>query len=415
MKQFDNVDFCDALKRIVDTYGQDIYLERERLISILKDFLPKETNKIKLLENALTTRSVDLLFSPNADNSAIEKSIVYVQNNCFVERTWAEQVVNWIAFSISLTHDKHSITYVQQNLTIVTTNENNADCDESRVLILDGESIDQFTVPPQKRDIIEAIYIKFGVKYIKKCAFKGMKKLRYIYISESVDSIAKNACSECPELLYVEFEHSPALSRKILSFEKSNADITLPEGIFSNSPKVHLVTESNDIINYAIANALPHIKLLMRGVSYHDDKAAEQWEEEKQKHMRIIKDMLSATRNNGVFKPEDVRNVSIDMNGNARIPAGFTRIDVSLLTLDKELSQKMRTLTLPMGLVFLKGSFRNFSLKTVYLPPTMEEIEGNPFSGCDQLSIRCVEGSIIRSIVKKLGRNTKTIPIEHFN
>lgn len=106
---FSDSDFStieNTLKFVVATYGIEIYSQPSRLISYLGDYAPQLSNERRLVKMCADASVIRDMVNANGNaleekQIIIDKSILKLENEFFLNKEWASKVVYWIAFSLS--------------------------------------------------------------------------------------------------------------------------------------------------------------------------------------------------------------------------------------------------------------------------------------------------------------------------
>ncbi len=124
---FSDSDFStieNTLRFVVATYGIEIYSQPSRLVSYLGDYAPQLSNERRLVKTCFESGIIkDLLKANDGDNSQknliVAKSVTKLVDAYFVNKDWAQKVVDWISFSLGWDTYTPLIEKKSQKVTVI--------------------------------------------------------------------------------------------------------------------------------------------------------------------------------------------------------------------------------------------------------------------------------------------------------
>ena len=391
----------EIIKKVFDKFGTSIMCEGNRFCAIVDDMAVENTTERKIIHRLCDCQLLSELYESIISNDDVGDAEYLQFYSHLREEGFSEE---WICIICTIFELPNGMITKKEACDSNQKHNNfSSSTNDPRIICINYEVVDSNSINLSIKDEVEAIILRIGVKHIKKNAFVGMANLKYIYISETVQTIGKKAFSHCPSLSLVEIE------RSIVSPDP----IQISNDVFQDSPKA-MITIHKDYYSYLADNnisfvskdelekvGLPHELFVLRLDC-----------------VKVLKEKKKAEETDRIFTTET--KILKNSNDDYFIPKGYPIVDVSCIQVKESFSfafNKIQSLTFPNGVVEINGDLRqlyNKGLKTVYIPSSVKSISPHLFDGCTQLSIRCPSNASIRRKIREMGRNPKSIDQEHF-
>ncbi|MGN1411924.1 MAG: leucine-rich repeat protein [Oscillospiraceae bacterium] len=231
----DTIHVMKALKEIYTTFGVEAIRDKQRFISILRDYIPEYDKERRLLTTAIENGIVDALSREVTDKqSAVIKAREYMEKELFLSRVAIEFIIETVTYMLGWDYEG-----IEEEEPIVTPSPK----EEPTKPIVEEKEVSQkvnvetkvFTSQDAMKFRIKGnVEIPIGYTAIKGFAFDEFNFLKSITIPEGVVAIGEYAFSNCNRLSIVNLPSS-------LRFIKTSAfescpkltSIEIPEGVIS--------------------------------------------------------------------------------------------------------------------------------------------------------------------------------------
>lgn len=230
----DTAHIMSAIKEIYITYGIDTIHNKQRFISILRDYIPEYDKERRLLITAIENNIVEILTHENGDKeSAINKAREFMKNDMFLSKIAIDFILKVFTYMLGWEYTPEQEQPVQQ--TVVTaqnvSTSNNADTEQSHKKL----DTKVFTSADASKFRLKGnVEIPEGYTAIKGFAFDEYSLLKSIVIPEGVVAIGEYAFSNCVRLTSISLPSSLRFI-KTSAFESCTklSSIEIPKGVVS--------------------------------------------------------------------------------------------------------------------------------------------------------------------------------------
>lgn len=221
-----------AIKEIYITYGIDTIHNKQRFISILRDYIPEYDKERRLLITAIENNIVEILTHENGDKeSAINKAREFMKNDMFLSKIAIDFILKVFTYMLGWEYTPEQEQPVQQPVSTVqnVATSNNTEAEQS------NKKLDTkvFTSADASKFRLKGnVEIPEGYTAIKGFAFDEYSLLKSIVIPEGVVAIGEYAFSNCVRLTSVSLPSSLRFI-KTSAFESCTklTSIEIPKGV----------------------------------------------------------------------------------------------------------------------------------------------------------------------------------------
>lgn len=240
----DTIHVMNALREIYTTFGVDAIRDKQRFVSILRDYIPEYDKERRLLTTAIENGIIDALSKETGDKqSAIIKAREYMEKEMFLSRVAIEFIIETVTYMLGWDYE------AEQEEDDIPTPTNTTKNNDTSTSVSNTSKKDEPTEKTPKVSVDTKVFtssdaMKYRIKgvveipqgytAIKGFAFDEFNFLKSITIPEGVIAIGEYAFSNCTKLSTVNLPKS-------LRFIKTSAfencvkltSIDIPEGVIS--------------------------------------------------------------------------------------------------------------------------------------------------------------------------------------
>lgn len=229
----DTAHIMSAIKEIYITYGVDTVHNKQRFISILRDYIPEYDKERRLLITAIENNIVEILIRENGDKeSAINKAKEFMKNDMFLSQIAIDFILKVFTYMLGWDYTPEQEQPTPQPVFTVqnsTTSSNNHNAEQP------SKKLDSkiFTSAEASKFRLKSnVEIPEGYTAIKGFAFDEYSLLKSIVIPEGVVAIGEYAFSNCVRLVSVSLPSSLRFI-KASAFESCSklTSIEIPKGV----------------------------------------------------------------------------------------------------------------------------------------------------------------------------------------
>lgn len=230
----DTAHIMSAIKEIYITYGIDTIHNKQRFISILRDYIPEYDKERRLLITAIENNIVEILTYENGDKeSAINKAREFMKNDMFLSKIAIDFILKVFTYMLGWEYTPEQEQPVQQTVATAqsVSTSNNADTEQSHKKL----DTKVFTSADASKFRLKGnVEIPEGYTAIKGFAFDEYSLLKSIVIPEGVVAIGEYAFSNCVRLTSISLPSSLRFI-KTSAFESCTklSSIEIPKGVVS--------------------------------------------------------------------------------------------------------------------------------------------------------------------------------------
>lgn len=230
----DTAHIMSAIKEIYITYGIDTIHNKQRFISILRDYIPEYDKERRLLITAIENNIVEILTHENGDKeSAINKAREFMKNDMFLSKIAIDFILKVFTYMLGWEYTPEQEQPVQQTVATAqsVSTSNNADTEQSHKKL----DTKVFTSADASKFRLKGnVEIPEGYTAIKGFAFDEYSLLKSIVIPEGVVAIGEYAFSNCVRLTSISLPSSLRFI-KTSAFESCTklSSIEIPKGVVS--------------------------------------------------------------------------------------------------------------------------------------------------------------------------------------
>lgn len=230
----DTAHIMSAIKEIYITYGIDTIHNKQRFISILRDYIPEYDKERRLLITAIENNIVEILTHENGDKeSAINKAREFMKNDMFLSKIAIDFILKVFTYMLGWEYTPEQEQPVQQTVATAqsVSSSNNADTEQSHKKL----DTKVFTSADASKFRLKGnVEIPEGYTAIKGFAFDEYSLLKSIVIPEGVVAIGEYAFSNCVRLTSISLPSSLRFI-KTSAFESCTklSSIEIPKGVVS--------------------------------------------------------------------------------------------------------------------------------------------------------------------------------------
>lgn len=230
----DTAHIMSAIKEIYITYGIDTIHNKQRFISILRDYIPEYDKERRLLITAIENNIVEILTHENGDKeSAINKAREFMKNDMFLSKIAIDFILKVFTYMLGWEYTPEQEQPVQQTVAAAqnVSTSNNADTEQSHKKL----DTKVFTSADASKFRLKGnVEIPEGYTAIKGFAFDEYSLLKSIVIPEGVVAIGEYAFSNCVRLTSISLPSSLRFI-KTSAFESCTklSSIEIPKGVVS--------------------------------------------------------------------------------------------------------------------------------------------------------------------------------------
>lgn len=230
----DTAHIMSAIKEIYITYGIDTIHNKQRFISILRDYIPEYDKERRLLITAIENNIVEILTHENGDKeSAINKAREFMKNDMFLSKIAIDFILKVFTYMLGWEYTPEQEQPVQQTVATAqsVSTSNNADTEQSHKKL----DTKVFTSADASKFRLKGnVEIPEGYTAIKGFAFDEYSLLKSIVIPEGVVAIGEYAFSNCVRLTSISLPSSLRFI-KTSAFESCTklSSIKIPKGVVS--------------------------------------------------------------------------------------------------------------------------------------------------------------------------------------
>ena len=230
----DTAHIMSAIKEIYITYGIDTIHNKQRFISILRDYIPEYDKERRLLITAIENNIVEILTHENGDKeSAINKAREFMKNDMFLSKIAIDFILKVFTYMLGWEYTPEQEQPVQQTVATAqsVSSSNNADTEQSHKML----DTKVFTSADASKFRLKGnVEIPEGYTAIKGFAFDEYSLLKSIVIPEGVVAIGEYAFSNCVRLTSISLPSSLRFI-KTSAFESCTklSSIEIPKGVVS--------------------------------------------------------------------------------------------------------------------------------------------------------------------------------------
>lgn len=230
----DTMEVMQALKEIYATYGIETIHNKQRFISILRDYIPEYEKERRLLITAIENNVVESLVRDTSNHeNAIAKARTFMENDMFLSKVAVEFIIQTITYMLGWDYksaDQESPNLADNNK--VVTAEPKL---EEKSTTEQSKPIENRLFGPaeaSKFRLKGTVEIPYGYTAIKDFAFDGFSFLKSVIVPEGVVAIGSYAFSECSKLTSVSLPISLRFI-KASAFEQCTklTKIEIPKGV----------------------------------------------------------------------------------------------------------------------------------------------------------------------------------------
>ena len=230
----DTAHIMSAIKEIYITYGIDTIHNKQRFISILRDYIPEYDKERRLLITAIENNIVEILTHENGDKeSAINKAREFMKNDMFLSKIAIDFILKVFTYMLGWEYTPEQEQPVQQTVATAqnVSTSNNADTEQYHKKL----DTKVFTSADASKFRLKGnVEIPEGYTAIKGFAFDEYSLLKSIVIPEGVVAIGEYAFSNCVRLTSISLPSSLRFI-KTSAFESCTklSSIEIPKGVVS--------------------------------------------------------------------------------------------------------------------------------------------------------------------------------------
>ncbi len=230
----DTAHIMSAIKEIYITYGIDTIHNKQRFISILRDYIPEYDKERRLLITAIENNIVEILTHENGDKeSAINKAREFMKNDMFLSKIAIDFILKVFTYMLGWEYTPEQEQPIQQTVATAqnVSTSNNADTEQSHKKL----DTKVFTSADASKFRLKGnVEIPEGYTAIKGFAFDEYSLLKSIVIPEGVVAIGEYAFSNCVRLTSISLPSSLRFI-KTSAFESCTklSSIEIPKGVVS--------------------------------------------------------------------------------------------------------------------------------------------------------------------------------------
>lgn len=231
----DTAHIMSALKEIYATYGVETIRNKQRFISILRDYIPEYEKERRLLTTAIENNIVEGLSRETNDReSAIAKAREFMENDMFLSKVAIEFILQVFTYMLGWEYkpvqEETPPQPVSTSSNIVQSNPSNANTTQTTTKNLETKLFT--SADASKYRLRGNVEIPEGFTAIKGFAFDEYSLLKNITIPEGVVAIGEYAFSNCSRLVSVKLPSSLRFI-KTSAFEScvKLSKIEIPKGV----------------------------------------------------------------------------------------------------------------------------------------------------------------------------------------
>lgn len=247
----DTIHVMKALREIYTTFGVEAIRDKQRFISILRDYIPEYDKERRLLTTAIENGIVDALSREVTDKqSAIIKAREFMEKELFLSRVAIEFIIETVTYMLGW--DYEGIEEEEEEEPVVTKTPTKEPTkpieDEKKEVPLETKV---FTPQDAMKFRIKGnVEIPTGYTAIKGFAFDEFNFLKSVTIPEGVVAIGEYAFSNCVRLSVVNLPSSLRFIKtsafescpKLTSMNIPNGVISIEDGTFQFCENLQSVT-----------------------------------------------------------------------------------------------------------------------------------------------------------------------------
>jgi RNA polymerase subunit RPABC4/transcription elongation factor Spt4 len=252
----DTVHVMNALKEIYTTFGVETIRDKQRFVSILRDYIPEYDKERRLLTSAIENGIVDALSKEVADQeSAIVKAREFMEREMFLSSNAIdfilESVTYMLGWDYAVAPVQDDVEIIEEKLEEEKPKESRSKGDEKEQAKGAEKETKIFTASDAMKYRIKGVVeIPSGYTAIKGFAFDEFSFLKSITIPEGVVAIGEYAFSNCSKLSTVNLPNSLRFIKasafesctKLTSIDIPNGVISIEEGTFQFCENLQSIT-----------------------------------------------------------------------------------------------------------------------------------------------------------------------------
>jgi len=236
----DTAHIMSALKEIYATYGIETIRNKQRFISILRDYIPEYDKERRLLITAIENNIIDgFSREVNDKDSAIARAREFMENDMFLSNVAIEFILQVVTYMFGWEYKSpqtENSVPLQQPVSFLTSAERSQTTKNSlnsQQLSSRNNEMKIFTPADAAKFRLKGnVEIPEGYTAIKGFSFDEYSFLKTIIIPEGVVAIGEYAFSNCPRLTSVKLPNSLRFI-KASAFESCTklSYIEIPRGV----------------------------------------------------------------------------------------------------------------------------------------------------------------------------------------
>lgn len=252
--QFENiVEVKEALKKIIEEHGVELFKDSKRFTGLLNDYMPELEKERRLIKNVIANNVITQMLEEPDQKLSIVKAREYMLNDMFLSATAAEFVLDCFTymfgwpFTPEIREEPVQTVPVKEAPVNKESSESDANVKQKpfrpfdaikykifpNVKISEGYTmINSFAFDGY--NFLKTVRIPSSCKVIGEYAFSECKKLRAVTLPDTLRVIQKGAFSSCSSLERIEIPWGvTAIEEGTFSFCTNLEDIVIPATVSS--------------------------------------------------------------------------------------------------------------------------------------------------------------------------------------